>query len=305
VLKPEYEGLKEVISESKLKYDEPMKKHITMKVGGNCDVLVLPTSVDEIKKVINYAKEKNIKWYVLGNGSNVIVKDEGIRGIVIKLFNNFSGIEEDGEYITALSGTGIPRLSQYAKGKVLTGLEFACGIPGTVGGCVMMNAGAYGSEMSNVVDSVEYLDEDGNIKTFRKDELKFSYRHSIFAENKKLVILSVKFKLDAGNTQEIENKMKENNQARKDKQPLEYPSAGSVFRRPTGYFVGKLVSDAGLRGVMVGGAQVSEKHTGFIVNKSNATCKDVLDLIELVKKTVNEKFGILLETEVEILGGNN
>lgn len=302
---PDYTGLKNIIDESRLKFDEPMSKHTTMKVGGNCDVLVEPTSIKEIQEVVGYAREHNIKWYVLGNCSNILVRDEGIHAMIIKLFTNFSGVEVDGEYITALAGTGVPRLSQLAKNESLTGLEFACGIPGVVGGCVKMNAGAYGSEISNIVDSVEYLDEDGSIKTFNKEELKFSYRHTIFSENRKLVILSVKFKLKKGNKEEIEKTMKENSQARKEKQPLEYPSAGSVFKRQTGYFVGKLVSDAGLRGVMVGGAQVSEKHTGFIINRSNATCRDVLDLIELVKKTVNEKFGVLLETEVEILGGKN
>ncbi|MCX8074507.1 MAG: UDP-N-acetylmuramate dehydrogenase [Clostridia bacterium] len=301
----DYFGLEKVIDKTKIKYNEPMKKHTTMKVGGPCDVMVLPTTIDEIKLVIDYAKLNDIKWMVLGNGSNVIVRDEGIRGIVIKLTQNYSKIDVNGEYIIAYSGVSVPLVAYYAKKNCLSGFEFACGIPGTIGGAVKMNAGAYDGQMCDIIDSVDYLDEEGNVKTFSKDDLKFSYRHSIFSENKKLIVLAAKFKLVKSEYQEIEKKMNENNLARQTKQPLEYPSAGSVFRRPQGYFVGKLVSDSGLRGVMLGGAQVSEKHTGFIINRDNATAKDILDLIELVIKTVNEKFGVLLKTEVEIIGGEN
>lgn len=304
-MKEEYINLKNVIEESKIRYDELMSRNTTMKVGGPCDALVLPTSIEDIKNVIEYAKSNNIKWRVLGNGSNVIVKDEGVRGIIIKISNNFSEITVDGEYITALSGLSMPKLAHTAKKNLLSGFEFACGIPGTIGGGIKMNAGAYGGELKDVVVSVDCLDEQGNVKTLTNDELHFSYRHSIFSENKNLIILGAKFKLFKSELKLIEDKMNENNLARQTKQPLEYPSAGSVFKRPEGYFVGKLINDSNLKGVSVGGAQVSEKHAGFIVNKDNATCNDILGLIELIKATVNEKFGVLLETEVEIIGGEN
>ncbi len=300
-----YSDIVNVIDKSKVLFDEPMKKHTTMKVGGNCDVMVLPTSIDDVSNILKYCKKKNINWKAIGNGSNLLVKDDGIRGVVIKLTNNFSEVEIKDNIITALSGMNVPKLSYLAKKNELTGLEFACGIPGSVGGCVRMNAGAYDSEMSNVVIRVKAIDENGNIIELSKDEVKFSYRHSIFSDNKNLVILSVEFKLEKGNFNEIDEKMKKNNMARQEKQPLEYPSAGSIFKRPSGYYVGKLVSDSGLRGYTIGGAQVSTKHTGFIINKGNATCKDVLDLIDHIKNTVFEKYGVMLQTEVEIIGGEN
>ena len=300
-----YIKLEEIISKDKIKYDEDMSKHTTMKVGGKADVVVFPTSYDDIIKVCTFAKENDIKIYVHGNGSNILVKDEGIRGIVLKITNKFSEVKFEENKVTALAGTPIPKLAFLAKDKELSGLEFACGIPGTVGGTVRMNAGAYGSEMSNIVESVEFLDENLNIKVLKKEELNFSYRHSIFTNNKQYIVLKVVFNLTKAKKEDIEKLMKENSLARTTKQPLEYPSAGSVFKRPEGYFVGKLVNDAGLRGHRIGGAQVSEKHTGFIVNKDNATCKDVLDLIEYVQKTVNDKFGVMLKTEVEIIGGEN
>lgn len=300
-----YIKLEEIISKDKIKYDEDMSKHTTMKVGGKADVVVFPTSYDDIIKVCTFAKENDIKIYVFGNGSNILVKDEGIRAIVLKITNKFSEVKFEENKVTALAGTPIPKLAFLAKDKELSGLEFACGIPGTVGGTVRMNAGAYGSEMSNIVESVEFLDENLNIKVLKKEELNFSYRHSIFTNNKQYIVLKVVFNLTKAKKEDIEKLMKENSLARTTKQPLEYPSAGSVFKRPEGYFVGKLVNDAGLRGHRIGGAQVSEKHTGFIVNKDNATCKDVLDLIEYVQKTVNDKFGVMLKTEVEIIGGEN
>lgn len=300
-----YIKLEEIISKDKIKYDEDMSKHTTMKVGGKADVVVFPTSYDDIIKVCTFAKENDIKIYVHGNGSNILVKDEGIRGIVLKITNKFSEVKFEENKVTALAGTPIPKLAFLAKDKELSGLEFACGIPGTVGGTVRMNAGAYGSEMSNIVESVEFLDENLNIKVLKKEELNFSYRHSIFTNNKQYIVLKVVFNLTKAKKEDIEKLMKENSLARTTKQPLEYPSAGSVFKRPEGYFVGKLVNDAGLRGHRIGGAQVSEKHAGFIVNKDNATCKDVLDLIEYVQKTVNDKFGVMLKTEVEIIGGEN
>lgn len=299
-----YDKLEEIVGKDKIKYNEKMSKYTTMKVGGPCDCIVFPDEISKIKEIIDFCKNENITFYVIGNGSNLLVKDEGIHGVVIKLGHRFSKIELDGEYILAYAGATMPALSQLAKKNSLKGLEFACGIPGTIGGGVKMNAGAYGSQISDILYEVTYMDEKEEIKTIKNKDCSFGYRKSIFTINPNYVILSAKFKLEKGNIDEIENKMKENSLARKTKQPLEYPNFGSVFKRPEGYFVGKLVDDAGLRGYKIGGAQVSTKHTGFIVNVDNATCKDVLDLIGYVQTTVYNKFNVKLTPEVIIIGGD-
>lgn len=299
-----YDKLEEIVGKDKVKYNEKMSKYTTMRVGGPCDCIVFPDEISKIKEVIDFCKNENITFFVIGNGSNLLVKDEGIHGVVIKLGHRFSKIELDGEYILAYAGATMPALSQLAKKNSLKGLEFACGIPGTIGGGVKMNAGAYGSQISDVLYEVTYMDEKEEIKTIKNKDCSFGYRKSIFTINPNYVILSSKFKLERGNIDEIENKMKENSLARKAKQPLEYPNFGSVFKRPEGYFVGKLVDDAGLRGYKIGGAQVSTKHTGFIVNVDNATCKDVLDLIGYVQTTVYNKFNVKLTPEVIIIGGD-
>ena len=299
-----YDKLEEIVGKDKVKYNEKMSKYTTMRVGGPCDCIVFPDEISKIKEVIDFCKNENITFFVIGNGSNLLVKDEGIHGVVIKLGHRFSKIELDGEYILAYAGATMPALSQLAKKNSLKGLEFACGIPGTVGGGVKMNAGAYGSQISDILYEVTYMDEKEEIKTIKNKDCSFGYRKSIFTINPNYVILSAKFKLERGNIDEIENKMKENSLARKAKQPLEYPNFGSVFKRPEGYFVGKLVDDAGLRGYKIGGAQVSTKHTGFIVNVDNATCKDVLDLIGYVQTTVYNKFNVKLTPEVIIIGGD-
>lgn len=299
-----YDKLEEIVGKDKIKYNEKMSKYTTMKVGGPCDCIVFPDEISKIKEVIDFCKNENITFFVIGNGSNLLVKDEGIHGVVIKLGHRFSKIELDGEYILAYAGATMPALSQLAKKNSLKGLEFACGIPGTIGGGVKMNAGAYGSQISDILYEVTYMDEKEEIKTIKNKDCSFGYRKSIFTINPNYVILSAKFKLERGNIDEIENKMKENSLARKAKQPLEYPNFGSVFKRPEGYFVGKLVDDAGLRGYKIGGAQVSTKHTGFIVNVDNATCKDVLDLIGYVQTTVYNKFNVKLTPEVIIIGGD-
>lgn len=299
-----YDKLEEIVGKDKVKYNEKMSKYTTMRVGGPCDCVVFPDEISKIKEVIDFCKNENITFFVIGNGSNLLVKDEGIHGVVIKLGHRFSKIELDGEYILAYAGATMPALSQLAKKNSLKGLEFACGIPGTIGGGVKMNAGAYGSQISDVLYEVTYMDEKEEIKTLKNKDCSFGYRKSIFTINPNYVILSAKFKLERGNIDEIENKMKENSLARKAKQPLEYPNFGSVFKRPEGYFVGKLVDDAGLRGYKIGGAQVSTKHTGFIVNVDNATCKDVLDLIGYVQTTVYNKFNVKLTPEVIIIGGD-
>lgn len=299
-----YDKLEEIVGKDKIKYNEKMSKYTTMKIGGPCDCIVFPDEISKIKEIIEFCKNENITFYVIGNGSNLLVKDEGIHGVVIKLGHRFSKIELDGEYILAYAGATMPALSQLAKKNSLKGLEFACGIPGTIGGGVKMNAGAYGSQISDILYEVTYMDEKEEIKTIKNKDCSFGYRKSIFTINPNYVILSAKFKLERGNIDEIENKMKENSLARKAKQPLEYPNFGSVFKRPEGYFVGKLVDDAGLRGYKIGGAQVSTKHTGFIVNVDNATCKDVLDLIGYVQTTVYNKFNVKLTPEVIIIGGD-
>lgn len=299
-----YDKLEEIVGKDKVKYNEKMSKYTTMRVGGPCDCIVFPDEISKIKEVIDFCKNENITFFVIGNGSNLLVKDEGIHGVVIKLGHRFGKIELDGEYILAYAGATMPTLSQLAKKNSLKGLEFACGIPGTIGGGVKMNAGAYGSQISDILYEVTYMDEKEKIKTIKNKDCSFGYRKSIFTINPNYVILSAKFKLERGNIDEIENKMKENSLARKAKQPLEYPNFGSVFKRPEGYFVGKLVDDAGLRGYKIGGAQVSTKHTGFIVNVDNATCKDVLDLIGYVQTTVYNKFNVELIPEVIIIGGD-
>lgn len=299
-----YDKLEEIVGKDKAKYNEKMSKYTTMRVGGPCDCIVFPDEISKIKEVIDFCKNENITFFVIGNGSNLLVKDEGIHGVVIKLGHRFGKIELDGEYILAYAGATMPTLSQLAKKNSLKGLEFACGIPGTIGGGVKMNAGAYGSQISDILYEVTYMDEKEEIKTIKNKDCSFGYRKSIFTINPNYVILSAKFKLERGNIDEIENKMKENSLARKAKQPLEYPNFGSVFKRPEGYFVGKLVDDAGLRGYKIGGAQVSTKHTGFIVNVDNATCKDVLDLIGYVQTTVYNKFNVKLTPEVIIIGGD-
>ena len=288
------EQLKSITKVENIFVDEPMKKHTTFRTGGNADYLVMPENREEIEKLLMLDCPKTI----IGNGSNLLVKDGGIRGLVIKLIKNNKYRIKD-NIIEADSGCFIAKLSQEALLNELTGLEFACGIPGTLGGAVMMNAGAYGSEMSNIVYETDYIKTDGEIITITNHE--FGYRKSIF-EDMDGIILSSKLRLEKGNQSEIKAKMDEYMLSRNAKQPVTYPSAGSTFKRPEGYFAGKLIEDAGLKGYKVGGAEVSSLHAGFIINSNNATSKDILDLISHIQKVVNEKFGVMLETEVRVIG---
>lgn len=297
-----YYEVEQIVDKEKIKYNEELSKYTTMKVGGKCDLIIFPTTINEIKEIIKCVKKNNIEFFVLGNGSNVIVRDGGFKGVVIILKQNFCNYRVDDEYLVCQAGMAMPRLCYIAKENSLTGLEFAAGIPGTCGGCTKMNAGAYGSEMANVIYSTTYLDSNLELCTIYNKEHEFAYRHSIFLKNKDYVILEVTLKLNKGNAEEIKKVMDENNEARRTKQPLEYPSSGSVFKRPVGYFVGKLVNDSGLRGYRQGGAMVSEKHCGFIINYDNATATDVLNVIKHVQKTVYEKFAVSLTTEVEVIG---
>ncbi len=289
------EELKKITKEENIFVNEPMKNHTTFRTGGPADYLVIPETVDEIKKLI----ELDCKKTFVGNGSNLLVKDGGIRGLTIKLtgLNSYT-INDD--IIEASAGCYLAMLSQVAMKNSLTGLEFACGIPGTLGGAVMMNAGAYGSEMSSVVLETEYISKNGIINKITDHE--FGYRKSIFQQLDGAIILSSKLKLQHGNMEEIKNKMDELMASRNAKQPINYPSAGSTFKRPEGFFAGKLIEDAGLKGYRIGGAEVSTLHAGFIINAGNATSTDILNLIKYVQDMVKEKYNVLLEPEVKIIG---
>lgn len=299
-----YKEIENIIKDSdRILYDEPMKKHTTVKVGGKADVVVLPKNVEEIKELLKFAKNNKIPYYVIGCGSNLLVTDDEVHALIIKITNKFGKVYLNGNILTADAGASMPYISITAKRNSLSGFEFACGIPGTIGGGVRMNAGAYGSEIKDIFIQATYIDENGDIQTINKEEMNFGYRHTFFSDNPNCVIVSAKFELKEDNMSKIEEKMNENSVARKTKQPLEYPNFGSVFKRPEGYFVGKLISDAGLKGYRIGGAQVSEKHAGFIINTGNCTCKDIVDLIHHIQKTIFDKFNVKLETEVIFIGG--
>lgn len=280
--------------------NEMMKKHTSFKIGGPADVLVLPNDIDEIQFAVNYCKENNIKYHVFGNGSNLLISDKGIRGVVIKIADNFNNVIVNETKVKAQSGVLLSRLSKVIMNQNLEGFEFASGIPGTLGGAVAMNAGAYGGEMKDVVTAVSALDNVGDVKFFEKEELNFGYRKSIFGE-KGYIVLEVEMELNKGNFEKIKSITDDLTKKRTTKQPLHMPSAGSTFKRPTGHYAGKLIEDSGLKGVRVGDAQVSDLHCGFIVNLGNATFEDVYNLIKLVQKVVRDKFDVELQTEVKII----
>jgi UDP-N-acetylmuramate dehydrogenase len=282
------------------KYNEPIKKYTYTKLGGNADVLVLPNSSDELRLILQLAKEEHIPVTLLGHGANLIVKDGGIRGITISLMK-MNGIRTENETIYTQSGASIIDVSRHALEQKLTGLEFACGIPGTVGGALFMNAGAYGGEISDVLVKAVVMNEEGELLSLTNEDMKFGYRKSILNDHKYIVLEAV-FDLKQSNYTTIKEKMDELTYARESKQPLEYPSCGSVFKRPPGLFAGKLIQDSGLQGTRIGGAEVSMKHAGFIVNVDDATAKDYIDLIQFIQNTVKQKFDVKLETEVIIIG---
>lgn len=279
----------------------PLKEYTTFKIGGAAELFVCPKNLMELINVIQILKDNNIPYMILGAGSNLLISDKGVGGATIKLGEGFDYAHAKDDYILAGAGVSLAKLAAEAKNKELTGLEFASGIPGTLGGAIFMNAGAYGGEMKDVVDEVSYIDATGEVKTVTKEECGFGYRKSIFSSGDK-IILSAKITLDKGKKEKIIETMRELNSRRKEKQPLEYPSAGSTFKRPEGHFAGALIEAAGLKGTTIGGAQVSEKHAGFIINTGNATAKDVCDLISHVQKVVFENSGIQLEPEVKIIG---
>lgn len=293
------EKLTEFINKENILYNEKMSRHTTFKIGGEADVIVTPEKEEEIIDVIKYARAEGIAYHIIGNGSNLLCSDAGIQGIVIKLCKNFSDISVMGEYVSAKSGALLSKVSSVAMQHGLKNMEFASGIPGTIGGAVFMNAGAYGGEMRDIVVKVKYLDENLEYKT--AEEFGFGYRSSIFQKNGG-IILSVDMKLQKGNKEEIKEQMEELSRKRKEKQPVNMPSAGSAFKRPEGHFAAKLIDDCGLRGYKIGDAAVSEKHTGFVVNLGNATAEDVKNLLGNVRDIVHEKTGVLLEKEIKFIG---
>lgn len=296
-----YEFLKSQVSEEYIKADEPMAKHTTFRVGGNADFFVEAGSPEELSNIIKYLKQTERSYLILGNGSNLLVGDKGYEGVVLHLGSRFNRIEMEGNTVTAQAGALLSAVSKAAARAGLTGLEFASGIPGTVGGAVVMNAGAYGGEMKQVVSKVTVMTEEGEILELDNDTMEFGYRTSII-KNRPFIALEAQLTLMPGEMAEIQEKMEDFAARRKSKQPLEYPSAGSVFKRPEGYFAGKLIMDAGLRGYRIGGAQVSEKHCGFIINLGNATAADISELIDEVTERVKEQFSVTLEPEVIRIG---
>lgn len=290
-----------ILHEENVKVNEPMKNHTTFKIGGPADFFITPSDEEQLKKSIKCIKETGLSYYVIGNGSNLLVSDEGYRGVIIQLYDRFNNMEFQEKTCTVQSGCLLSRLGMQAAKNGLSGLEFATGIPGTIGGAVVMNAGAYGGEIKDCIVSARLMDRDGNIKNYSRDELALGYRKSIASE-KNLIVLSAVFELESMDKQKIMDRINQLAAARRMKQPLEYPSAGSTFKRPDGYFAGKLIEEAGLKGYSIGGACVSDKHSGFIINNGNATAGDVMELVAHVKQKVYEKSGVMLELEVKKLG---
>ena len=295
------EKIQKLVGEAKVLVNEPMASHTTFKIGGPADYFAMPETIEELAAVLKLCKEENMPYFILGNGSNLLVGDKGFRGVVIQLYKNFDGICLEGTKITAKAGAMLIRVAKEAGKAGLTGLEFASGIPGTIGGAMVMNAGAYGGEMKDVVTAVTVLTKEGEIKTLSGEEMNFRYRGSV-VEDEGYIVLEAVMELKEGNPEEIQARMEELSLQRRTKQPIEYPSAGSTFKRPEGYFAGKLIQDAGLRGYQVGGAQVSEKHCGFVINAGGATAADVMNLMQDVSDKVNAQFGVTLEPEVKRIG---
>ena len=298
------EELKKRLSErhplAALRTDEPMSKHTTFRIGGPAALMALPRTAGEAKAAVNAARELGVEPFFLGNGSNLLVADEGYPGFIVKLAGESDQIQEVNRGLEAGSAVLLSRLSNALMGRGLTGLEFASGIPGSVGGAVTMNAGAYGGEIAQVLESVTFLDESGEVCTLPASECGFGYRHSIFSD-RKCLILKARFHLEKGDPAAIKARMEELAAKRREKQPVDFPSAGSMFKRPPGYFAAALIDQCGLKGLTVGGAQVSEKHAGFVINRGGATCADVLELVRQVKEAVLRQTGVELEMEVRVL----
>ncbi len=296
-----YEFIRAYVAEEDILFEEPMCRHTTFKVGGPAGCLVRISNFKQLQALVPYLREVDIPYFVLGNGSNLLVGDKGYNGVVLQIGGNLNQIVVEGTTIKAGAGALMSQVAKMALEAELTGFEFASGIPGTIGGGVVMNAGAYDGEMKQVVTSVTVMNEAGEILKLDNEGMEFGYRNSII-KNRPFVVLEVELKLQEGNHEEIKAKMDDLSKRRREKQPLEFPSAGSTFKRPEGYFAGKLIMDAGLRGYSIGGAKVSDKHCGFVINAGNATAADVAEVIQEVQEKVKEKFGVTLEKEVIFLG---
>lgn len=297
-----YDHIKHIVPEERLFIDEPMKQHTSFKIGGPAALLIDIANEEEIAKLIQLLEREGVKYFIMGNGSNLLVADEGYSGIVIKLSDYFSAVRIEDNRVIAKAGILLSTLSKRIAKEAFIGFEFASGIPGTVGGAITMNAGAYDGEMKDCVEKVKVLTRSGEIMEFSNEEMHFGYRISDVKRNDYIVLETV-FRFEKGDIEIIKEKIRDFTERRTSKQPLTLPSAGSMFKRPVGYYAGKLIDDSGLRGVRVGDAQVSEKHCGFVVNRGNATCKEILELIEIVRKVVRDNYGVMLETEVKYLGG--
>ncbi len=299
-----YQFLIEIVNQQQILINEPMKNHTSFKIGGPADFLALPKSVEQIQSIVKLCKNEKIPLFILGNGTDLLVRDKGIRGIVLKIAKNFDSVEiigETKEKVVAQSGVSLSALAKILLRNELSGFEFASGIPGTLGGAVTMNAGAYGGEMKDVLRSMEVMDQEGNIFTLEGKEMELGYRKSAVQE-RNLIALIATMEFKKGNYDKIKKRMRDLDQMRKTKQPIQWPSAGSTFKRPEGYFAGKLIQDAGLKGFSMGRAQVSDLHSGFVINKGGATAKEVIALIRHIQTTVKEKLGVDLQTEVKIIG---
>lgn len=296
-----YEKLVKALKPERVLLDEPMSKHTTFRIGGPADYFVMPSSEEELKQILDICKEEAVPYYIIGNGSNLLVSDHGYRGVIIQIYKEMNEIRVEGDRIYAQAGALLSKIAVEALGAGLAGFEFAHGIPGTLGGACVMNAGAYGGEMKDVLLEVTVIDENGDLKKIAKEDLELGYRTSIIAKKGYIVVGAV-IGLKEGDKEEIRGLMNELKEKRVSKQPLEFPSAGSTFKRPEGYFAGKLIQDAGLRGFRVGGAMVSEKHCGFVINTGDATAADVNNLMRQVSDIIQEKFGVPMEPEVKKLG---
>ena len=296
-----YDKLNNVIAKDSILIDEPMSRHTTFRVGGPVDFFVTPKAKEEVRDVIRICKEAGMPYYIIGNGSNLLVSDAGYRGVIVQIYKEMNEVKVEGDLVKAQAGALLSGIAAKALGAELSGFEFASGIPGTIGGACVMNAGAYGGEMKGVLESVTVLTGEGKIIELGRNELELGYRTSVIAK-KGYIVLGAVLKLERGDGEKIKTYMDELKEKRVTKQPLEYPSAGSTFKRPEGYFAGKLIEDAGLRGFQVGGAQVSEKHCGFVINRDHATAADIMELMRQVQIRVKENSGVDLEPEVKRLG---
>ncbi|MBD5543236.1 MAG: UDP-N-acetylmuramate dehydrogenase [Lachnospiraceae bacterium] len=296
-----YEYLTEVLGSENVLRKEPMSRHTTFRVGGEAEYFAKIQEKSQLTAVMDYLRKTEQPYFILGNGSNILVSDKGYEGVILDLSAGLKNIEIKDKRVTAEAGALLSTVAAKAYEAGLTGFEFAAGIPGTIGGAVVMNAGAYDGEMKHVVESVTVMDEQGEIMILDNETMEFGYRNSII-KNRPFIVTEAVLLLKEGEKEQIKNRMEELNQKRREKQPLNYPSAGSTFKRPEGYFAGKLIMDAGLRGFRIGGARVSEKHCGFVINEGNATATDVADVIDEVTERVKDKFGVTLETEIIKLG---